>query len=55
MKSYKDYKKYWILTQAPSLVPSLYWGETAEQAFEVHISQLGLYKLMEILSDWYEE
>ena len=34
------------------LVPSLYWGETAEEAFKYHVQNLGVYGLMEILASW---
>jgi hypothetical protein len=40
--------------QAPNLVPSLYWGQTAEEAFKQHITDTGLYKLMETLEAWNE-
>jgi len=55
MKAYREYKKWWIQFQALSLVPSLYWGETEEDAFKQHIADMGLYKLMETLADWDEE
>jgi hypothetical protein len=54
MKTYKLYKEWWIETQAPSLVPSLYWGETSEEAFKYHIKNLGVYGLMEKLLEWEE-
>jgi hypothetical protein len=49
MESYRKYKEWWIKYQAPYYVPSLYYGETAESAFEQHIKNMGLYELMEIL------
>jgi hypothetical protein len=55
MKAYTKYKEWWIKREAPSKVPSLYWGETAEQAFGQHVSMLGLYSLMEILEAWDDE
>ncbi len=54
MKAYTAYKTWWIEHQAPNLVPSLYWGQTAEEAFRQHIADMGLYKLMETLVDWDE-
>lgn len=55
MKAYTAYKRWWKITQAPSLIPSLYWGETAEAAFAVHINKMNLYQLMEKLERWDEE
>jgi hypothetical protein len=55
MKAYTAYKNWWKKTQAPGLIPSLYWGETVDAAFEVHVSQLGLFKLMEKLERWNED
>jgi hypothetical protein len=52
MKAYVNYKSYWISTQAPSRVPSLYWGHKAEEAFQRHVTDLGVYKLMETLIGW---
>jgi hypothetical protein len=52
MKAYTAYKRWWKITQAPNLIPSLYWGETVEEAFVVHISKMSLYELMEKLEDW---
>jgi hypothetical protein len=54
METYKLYKQWWIETQAPSLVPSLYWGETSEEAFKYHVKNLGVYGLMEKLLEWKE-
>ena len=55
MKAYIDYKAWWIDTQAPHKVPSLYWGDSSEQAFAVHVSELSLYELMELLVEWHQE
>ena len=33
----------------------IWLGDDAEQAFEQHINDLGLYKLMETLVDWIED
>ena len=55
MKEYIAYKEWWLQHVAPSEVPSLYYGDDAEQAFEQHINDLGLYKLMEMLVNWIEE
>lgn len=54
MKAYTAYKNWWKLTQAPSLIPSLYWGETVDSAFEAHVNLLGLFGLMEAIEDWEE-
>lgn len=54
MKAYTSYKNWWTQHQAPNLVPSLYWGQTAEEAFQQHIADMGLYQLMETLVDWDE-
>lgn len=51
MKAYTAYKRWWKITQAPSLVPTLYWGETVDQAFQVHVNNTSLYEFMEILED----
>jgi hypothetical protein len=50
MKEYLQYKEHWIKNEAPDKVPSLYWGETAEQAFAQHVNNIGLYGLMEQIS-----
>jgi hypothetical protein len=55
MKAYKNYKEWWIKHQAPHNIPSLYYGDTPEIAFRQHISDMGLYKLMETLADWDDE
>lgn len=55
MKEYIAYKEWWITHHAPSLIPSLYWGETVEQAFKQHVNDMGLYRLMETLAVWSEE
>lgn len=55
MKAYSNYKSWWIKHIAPANVPSLYWGETAEEAFKQHVTDLGVYGLMEILEDWNDE
>ena len=55
MKAYAAYKKWWIECHAPSLIPSLYWGETPEHAFKQHIDDIGLYNLMETLVLWYDD
>lgn len=55
MKPYTSYKNWWKETQAPSLIPSLYWGETVDQAFQVHMSKMSLYEFMEKLERWKDE
>jgi hypothetical protein len=52
MKEYLAYKAWWMQYVAPSNVPSLYYGNDAEAAFEQHVKDIGLYKLMETLADW---
>ena len=52
MKEYRDYKKWWIDTQATNFIPSSYYGYTRIEAFEQHIKDLGLFRLMEVLSEW---
>ena len=55
MKAYISYKKWWIECEAPSKIPSSYWGDTPEQAFRQHINDMGLYQLMEMLATWPDE
>jgi hypothetical protein len=55
MKAYITYKKWWIEHQAKDFIPSLYYGEDPETAFRQHITDLGLYGLMETLADWIQE
>jgi hypothetical protein len=55
MKAYIAYKEWWIQHVAPAEVPSLYYGDDAEQAFKQHVNDLGLYKLMEMLVNWIED
>lgn len=55
MKEYIKYKAWWIENHALNKIPSLYWGDTAEQAFAVHVSEFTLYEFMERLADWSEE
>jgi len=55
MKAYIAYKKWWIEYEAPSKIPSSYWGDTPEQAFRQHITDMGLYRLMEMLAEWPED
>jgi hypothetical protein len=55
MQAYIDYKAWWIETQTHHKVPSLYWGDSSEQAFAVHVSELSLYELMELLVEWHRE
>lgn len=55
MKAYVSYKKWWIEFEAPSKIPSMYWGDTTEQAFRQHVTDMGLYQLMEMLATWPEE
>lgn len=55
MKEYISYKTWWIATQAPSHIGSLYYGNIPETAFEQHIKDLGLYRLMETLARWTDE
>jgi hypothetical protein len=52
MKEYRDYKRWWIDTQATNFIPSSYYGSTRIEAFEQHIKDLGLFCLMELLSEW---
>lgn len=52
MKEYRDYKKWWLDTQATNFIPSAYYGSTRIEAFEQHVKDLGLFRLMELLSDW---
>lgn len=52
MQAYTAYKSWWKTTQAPNLIPSLYWGEHPEEAFTVHINSMSLYELMEKLELW---
>lgn len=54
MEAYRSYKAWWIKHQAPQHVPSLYWGNTEEEAFKRHVSDLGLYSVLEILDEWTE-
>ena len=51
MKEYIAYKAWWIQHQSPHCVASVHWPDTAEEAFEQHVNDLGLYQLMEILTD----
>jgi hypothetical protein len=55
MKEYIEYKKWWIETHANSMEPSLYWADPSYDAFERHINDLGLFRLMELLADWNED
>ena len=51
MRAYLAYKEWWIDNVAAAEVPSLYYGNTAEQAFKQHVNDLGLYNLMEKLCE----
>ena len=53
MNTYKEYKRWWLETQAQHYTDSL-WIETEEELFKQHVIDLGFYGLMEILSDWDE-
>jgi len=55
MNEYTAYKEWWKKWEAPSKVPSCYYGQDAEEAFEQHVKDLGLYRLMETLEMWREE
>lgn len=55
MDAYIKYKAWWIQHEAPNKVGTLYWGETAEECFEQHLKDIGLYRLMETLVDWNDE
>lgn len=55
MKAYTEYKKWWKLTQAPGLIPTLYWGETEDEAFIQHVNSKSLYEFMEILERWSDD
>ena len=48
MKAYIAYKKWWIERR-------VYYGDNPEIAFRQHITDMGLYQLMEMLVDWEEE
>jgi hypothetical protein len=50
MKEYIAYKAWWIENEAYEKIPSLYWGDTPEQAFKQHIADMGLYALLEQLA-----
>ena len=50
--SYLNYKEWWISYEAPSKIPSVYWGNTSDEAFEQHVKNMGLYRLMETLVNW---
>lgn len=52
MKAYLAYKEWWIDNVAPAEIPSVYFGDTPEQAFRQHVNDLGLYNLMETLCTW---
>jgi hypothetical protein len=54
MKAYIDYKAWWIDTQAPHRTISS-WSVDHEEMFKEHVNGLGLYELMELLVNWYEE
>jgi hypothetical protein len=54
MKAYIDYKAWWIDTQAPHRTISS-WSFDHEEMFKEHVNKLGLYGLMELLVEWYEE
>lgn len=55
MDAYIRYKAWWIQHESPHKVGTLYWGETAEECFEQHVKDIGLYRLMETLVDWNDE
>lgn len=58
MKEYLAYKQWWIDYQSEHYVGSLYYGDNAEEAFEQHVKDLGLYGLMEAMamhSEIYDE
>lgn len=55
MKAYTNYKRWWIETQAPQYMGTLYWGVTAEECFEQHVKDIGIYELFETLVSWDEE
>lgn len=50
MQQYRNYKDWWIQYEAPNKVPTTYWGDTSEEAFERHVNDMGLYELFETLS-----
>ena len=52
MKAYITYKAWWIEEKGFDYVPSCYWGQDPEEAFERHVKDLGLYELMETLAAW---
>ncbi len=55
MQAYRKYRDWWMKYEAPHYVGNLFWGNTAEECFEQHIKNLGLYNLMENLLLWEEE
>lgn len=55
MKAYKKYKEWWIEHQAPYHVGNVFYGETEEECFRTHITQMSTYELMETLVVWEEE
>lgn len=55
MKAYIDYKEWWISNVYPANNGSLYYGTDSEKAFEQHIKDLGLYRLMEKFVEWSRE
>lgn len=52
LETYKKYKQWWLMNKASDMVPTLYWGETQEQAFIVHMSEMSTYDFMELMLDW---
>jgi hypothetical protein len=51
-ETYLKYKDWWMEYESPHKVPSGYWGNTGEEAFEQHVKDMGLYELMETLANW---
>jgi hypothetical protein len=52
LKTYQDYKEWWLREHKGKYTPSLYWGKDDLEAFEEYINGLSQYKLLETLNDW---
>lgn len=55
MKAYLAYKEWWLSNVFPAESESLYFAFDNERAFEQHVKDLGLYRLMEKLCEWDDE
>lgn len=49
MKEYLEYKEWWKVNVFPAGGYSMYLAHESEAAFEQHVNELGVYKLMETL------